>query len=279
MRAITIPRTRRKRFSLGNRKGQALLLVVVAMGTVLVAGMGLAIDASQYYTHRTMAQAAADAAAEAAMMSILNSTNTSGTAAFSTSGSFTCTTSDARTPCVYARYNGFGSTADDTVTVSFPGSGAVPGVSLSSDPINVTRVTVSRTIPTSFLRLFGTNSGTIQAAGTAAITSQIGSVPILITHPTLNGAFSLSGNASVTICGGPFQSIQVNSSGNGGSPAPVSTGGSTTVDLSHAGPPDPGDCSAGTGGDFLVWGGPTSWPGAGVSWGTRPGKFISPSSP
>lgn len=60
------------------------------------------------------------AAAEAGIMSIFNGTNTSGASAFATSVTFNCTTTDARTPCVYARMNGYGSTADDTVTVEFP---------------------------------------------------------------------------------------------------------------------------------------------------------------
>src|SRR5438270_10282501 len=103
---------------LGNNRGQAILLVVVAMSLVLLGGLGLAIDGSQYYTQRTMAQAAADAAAEAGVMSIFNATNTGGTAAFSTSD-FTCTTTAASTPCVYARLNGFGGTTDDIVRVEF----------------------------------------------------------------------------------------------------------------------------------------------------------------
>ena len=57
----------------------------------------------------------------------------------------------------------------------------------------------------------------------------------------------------ITICGGPEKSIQVNSPS-----ALVRSPGTGTqrVDLSHAGPDDPGDCSAGTGGDFGTFGGP-----------------------
>ena len=35
---------------------------------------------------------------------------------------------------------------------------------------------------------------------------------------------------------------------------------SKLVDLSHAGPNDPGDCTTGTGGDFAVFGGPATAP-------------------
>src|SRR5436309_1940640 len=96
-----------------NEKGQALLLIVVVLGLVLMGGMGLAIDGAQIYSHRQLAQAAADAAAEAAVFSIFNKTyNPDGTA-------FTCSTAPANTACVYAARNGFGS---DTVDVSFPPS-------------------------------------------------------------------------------------------------------------------------------------------------------------
>src|SRR5438132_13964468 len=94
-------------------KGQAILLVVVAMAIVLVGGLGLAIDGSQLYAHSQMAQAAADAAAMAGIMSMFQGVNTISTnpAKFSTAATFTCTTTDAQLPCRYARLNGFGSDA------------------------------------------------------------------------------------------------------------------------------------------------------------------------
>jgi len=78
-------------------------------------------------------------------------------------------------------------------------------------------------------------------------------VPILVTHPTLSGSFSLSGNTTILICGGPAQSVQVNSN----SLTSMSVSGTATVDLSHAGPADTlGNCTSGTGGDFGAFGGP-----------------------
>src|SRR5262245_31507612 len=99
---------RRKRQS-----GQAIILVVVAVGLVLMGGLGMAIDAGQLYGHRQMAQSAADSAAQAAILSVYSATNTGGNA-FGTEGvaGFDCTNgTDARTPCKYARINGFGVTA------------------------------------------------------------------------------------------------------------------------------------------------------------------------
>ncbi len=103
-----------------SEEGQAVILVALAMSIFLIAAIGLAIDGSHIYAQRQMAQTAADAAAQAGIMSIFDGTNSGGTAAFSTGSSFNCSTTDARTPCIYASKNGFGGSANDTVTVSFP---------------------------------------------------------------------------------------------------------------------------------------------------------------
>ena len=72
-------------------KGQALVMVALALGLVLIGAVGLAIDTSQLYAHRQMAQAAADAAAQAAILSVFNETNTGGNVfADSTSYTHTC---------------------------------------------------------------------------------------------------------------------------------------------------------------------------------------------
>ena len=44
----------------GKEKGQALLLVVVAMSLFLIAALGLVMDGAQIYAHRQMAQDAAE---------------------------------------------------------------------------------------------------------------------------------------------------------------------------------------------------------------------------
>src|SRR6185437_8165490 len=111
--------------------GQAIIMVGLAMSFFLIAAVGLGIDGSHLYSQHQMAQIAADSAAQAAMMSIFDGTNTCCTAQFPTASSgFTCGTADAKTPCVYARDNGFGGTAGDTVKVTFPTT-APPGVTLS----------------------------------------------------------------------------------------------------------------------------------------------------
>ena len=108
-----------------DEEGQAVVLMAAVMSILLIGAIGLALDGSQLYAQRQMAQTAADAAAEAGIMSIFDGTNGSGTTAFSTEGTFTCRMTDARTPCVYASDNGFGGSASDTVTVSFPADSVV----------------------------------------------------------------------------------------------------------------------------------------------------------
>src|SRR5882724_11014222 len=142
-----------------NRKGQAILLVVVAMGIFLVGALGLAIDGAQLYGHRQMAQSAADAAAQAAILSVFNGTNTGGNAfASTTSYTHTCTTTDAITPCVHARRNKFGSTSADTVFIDVPGAAAVgldPASLSSTDPVALIRVTITRAVSNGIIKLLG----------------------------------------------------------------------------------------------------------------------------
>ena len=235
--------------------GQAIILVVVAVGLVLMGALGLAVDASQLYVHRQMAQAAADAAAEAGIQSIFGGT-WAPTCTGGTCTGFTCTNgTDTHTTCAYARLNGFAQTSStDVVTVDFPT--AVTGVTLSSDftPAAV-HVLVSRPVNNAFIRLLGGGATTtIKAAATAAILKVTNPIPIVVLHPTMSGSLSAVGNTNITICGGPQQSIHVNST----NATAVSIGGTSTIDLSKGGPGDTsGNCTS-NGSDFAVFGGPTS---------------------
>lgn len=216
--------------------GQAILLVVVAMSVFLLGAVGLAIDGSHLYAQRQLAQAAADAAAQAGIMSMFNGTNTTGTHQFTatTGSSFTCTTTDP-TPCYYAQKNGF-DPASDTITVSFPtaataGLSSIPTVTFE-DP--VIQVTVQRNVPATLMQLLGWSTISVQARGTAAIEDVPAAIPIIVTHPTLPGSLSFNGNPNIFITGGPRRSVQVNST----DPAAIATNacGNATVDLHLAGP-------------------------------------------
>ena len=248
--------------------GQAILLLVLGMSIFLLGAVGFAIDGSHLYAERQMAQAAADAAAQAGILSIFNGTNlTTSTHYFSTTtGEHTCGTS-APTPCYYAEtLNGF-SSGSDTVTYEPNPGVTVPG--LSSDPVNLLRVKVQRNVDTTLMRFLGPSTATIAASGTAAIVTALAPIPILVLHPTLAASFSKNGTNDITICGGPARSIQVNSSNTGS----VSISGTSgTVNLSHAGPLDSGSCTTGTGADFGNHGGPTAYPGT-ILLGSLPGVY------
>jgi hypothetical protein len=243
-----------------DEEGQSIILVVLAMGIFLIGAVGLGFDGSHLYSERMKAQLAADAAAQAGILSIFDGTNAlTGNAANFPTTPFSCSSYLSSTPCKYASYNGFTSPGD-TISVSFPTSAS--GVTLSTvDPANLITVTVSRDVPTTLMRLLGPTFTTISATATAAIVSVKAPVPILVTHPTLDQAFLIGGNGSVKICGGPNRSIQVNSGAGaitgetGDAFAPQGNGGgSTTIDLTHAGTADDGHCNTGTGADMGVWG-------------------------
>ena len=184
--------------------GQAVLLLILGLSIFLIGALGLALDGAQMYAQQQMARAAADAAAQAGIMSIYRGTNVTASSPFGTGASpaaFTCSTSDGRTPCVYARLNGFGGTASDVVTVSFPT--IIPGVSnLSPTGVAAVAVNVRRTLNTGLLRFIGPSTSTVQAN---AIAGLIGSVPDCVTalSPVGNGALSISNNATVSLhnCG------------------------------------------------------------------------------
>jgi Flp pilus assembly protein TadG len=208
----------------GSRNGQAIILVVVAASLLLIGVLGFALDGGQMYAQRQMAQAAADAAAQAGIMSIMRGTNDTSTYTFGTGAtpiaSYTCTTTDGRTPCVYARNNGFGGTSSDTVTLSYPSS--VTGVTLSSVTVPAFQVTVQRTLHTGFVQfLKGPATTTITAKAIAGIVGAVSPDSIIVLGA--GTAFTADNGASVTVGG----AIAINSASN--PPADISGGATVTA--------------------------------------------------
>jgi Putative Flp pilus-assembly TadE/G-like len=251
-----------------NEAGQAVLLVVLGMSFFLIGAAGLALDGSHLYAQRQMAQAAADAAAQAGMLSVFDgSYNAGGNANGFAAGSFTCATGDARTPCYYAQtMNGFNATTDVVTFTTSPAGVAVPNLS-ASDPVNLLQVTVQRQVNTTLMSLLGPTASTIGVSSTAAIVSLNSPVPLMVLDPSASGALSSSGSPTLTVCGGPSRGIQVNSV----SAAAVSLSNSTTIDLSN------GACVSGSGTDFGVFGGPGS-PGFTFTAGAT-SHYVQPASP
>lgn len=239
--------------------GQAVLLVVLSMSIFLFGALGLAIDGSQLYAQRQMAQAAADAAAQAGIVTIFNGGTAIGTSAYY------CTSTNTTSPCTYAAKNNFtaGATACTSGANATPGNDCIkvdpnPGVTVTGlDPgtPNELQVTITRSVSMLVMKMVGLSSFDVTARATAAIVDVKAPVPIIVTHPWLPGSFNLSGtgsNTKITICGGPQRSIEVNSSDSGS----MTWNGNPAVNLTHAGPKDPGNCTTGTGGDLGDFGGP-----------------------
>jgi hypothetical protein len=172
------------------------------MSLFLIGALGLAVDGGQLYAQRQMAQAAADAATQAGIMSMFNGTNTN-SPAFGTGTApapSACTTTDLRTPCVYARYNGFGGTSSDTVMLSYPAT--VSGVTLSSVSVPAIRVTVQRTVQTSFIRFVGgPASSTITANSISGLVGAVSANCIYVLDPSASGAFTANNGANVAVNG------------------------------------------------------------------------------
>jgi hypothetical protein len=150
---------------------------------------------------------------------------------------------------------------------SFQGSlPGVPPISSGFGAIAHPYVQVSITYPVSlsFTKLVSSSSTfNMSAKASCGLNPVALPIPLLVLHHTASAAVSVGGTAAINILGGPNRSIQVNSS----SATAVSVG---TVNLSQAGP-------SGTGGDFAVFGGPSTKP-AGVNVGTT-GHWVVPASP
>jgi Flp pilus assembly protein TadG len=235
-------------------RGQAVMLVILSMSIFLFGALGMAIDGSQLYAQRQMAQVAADAAAQAGIVTIFNGSTAIGTSAYY------CTSANTTSPCTYASKNNFtaGATACTSGADATPGNDCIkvdpnPGVTITGlDPgtPNELQITITRAVSMTVLKMVGLNSFKVTARATCAIVDIITPVPILITQPWKSGSLDFSGTGSVNkirITGGPQRSIQVNSSNS----TSMTWNGNPGVDLSTAGP-------FGTGADFGDFGGPSS---------------------
>jgi hypothetical protein len=222
----------------------------------------LAVDGSHLYAQRQAAQAAADAAAQAGIVSIFNGTNAGNLASTS---DYWCTTGDTTSPCVYARTDGYvvgatsagcsaGTSTSDCVHVE-PNAAVTVSKLSPAFAINLVRVTVTRPVGMTLTKFVGVSKFNVSATATAAIVDVLSPVPIIVTHPTNPNTFSYNGNVTIKICGGPGRSIQVNSTNT---TTQNINGNSNVVDLSQAGPKDTGNCTTGTGAVFGDAGGPAA---------------------
>ncbi len=254
----------RKRVGRCNDRGQTTIFVVIAMALFLMGFVGFAVDMTNLWFHRQMAQGAADAACQAGIMNVMVHTSTQG---FAPGTNFTCTAGSIATPCRYAALNGYDGaglapdTPSNSVAVSFPGTvpsgvdpGQLPPTSLA--PVNFLRVDVVDRVKMTFATLITRQpTSDVHAQAICGLTLAKAPVPIIVLNPTCTHPFQVSGSATLRIVGGPTRSVQVNSLNEDCAAATQNSGcsGSGTIDLSEGGP-------SFSGSQFGVFGAPSTAP-------------------
>ena len=270
--------------------GQTTTIVAVAMGLFLLGMAGLAVDVTNWFFHRQMAQGAADAACTAGVMDLLANASGGGSLGNfpvgSPPASFNCSSASSSAACQYAALNGYNGTgrvanvASNDVVVSFPSS--LPGMNVCSStnpppcvPATSTvahpfiLVNVLDRVPTTFTgTITGRRTTDVAASAVCGVLQSTAPVPIIVLNPSCQHSFQLSGSSTVKIIGGPTRSVQVNSdnascaAATSNSPSQCNSTG-PTIDLSRGGP-------SFSGSDFAVVGQPKTAP-TGFSPGTSGG--------
>jgi Putative Flp pilus-assembly TadE/G-like len=243
----------------GRAAGQASVFMVLMLSLFLLAVLAFAVDYTNIWFQRQQAQTAADAACQAGAMDMYQSASgaTLPNMGFVIGTAGDCSSYGSAGPsmCWYASKNGFngynGGTAD--VSWSFPNSVAgVVAPPSSVAPYPFLQVNISLAVKAYFSTLItGNPTQQVSAVSTCGLTQAMQGGAITVLNPTVSGALSYSGGASLKIVGGPPRSIVVNSS----SATAVSCGPSGVIDTSQGGPNF-------TGSDVGTYGGPHAAPGS-----------------
>jgi hypothetical protein len=270
--------------------GQVTIFVVLALALFLLAFLGFAVDMTNLWFHRQMAQGAADAACQAGIMDVLviAEGGVLPGAGFTPGTGFNCSGFPNSSPCKYAAFNGYngaGLTAgvpSNEVTVSFPGTvpGSQPPPPNTLAPVPFLRTDVVDRVGLTFATLvMGQRTSDVRAFAECGLVLAKVPIPIIVLNPVCAHSFEVSSSAMLKIIGGPARSVQVNSMstyppGPAGcaaatSPSGNSCVGNAVIDLSQGGPNF-------TGSNFGTFGGqlpatPNFLPGTTGSW--------TPSSP
>ncbi|MFB3920873.1 MAG: TadE/TadG family type IV pilus assembly protein [Terriglobia bacterium] len=262
--------------------GQITIFVVIAMAIFLLGFIGFAVDMTNLWFHRQMAQGAADAACQAGIMNVLVPTATRG---FTPPTAFDCSAtapnaSSGPTPCRYAALNGYpggglvANTPSNSVAVSFPTTvptgvdpGNLPPTNLA--PVNFLRVDIMDRVKLTFATLIPPFRSTqdVHAQAICGLTLSKAPIPLIVLNPTCTHAFEVASSATLKIVGGPTRSVQVNSANQtcAAATAPSGCSSNAIIDLSEGGPNF-------TGSSFGVFGSPGAAPpnfngGTTGSWG------------
>ncbi len=271
-----------------SEKGQVTIFIVLALALFLLGFIGFAVDMTNLWFHRQMAQGAADAACQAGIMDVLLLAEGANppSPGFAPGTPFDCASTPNAVPCQYAALNGYSgaglsSGPSNQVTVGFPGT--VPGtppLPPSIAPVPYLRVDVVDRVGLTFASLIrGQRTTDVRAFAECGLVLADVPIPIIVLNPVCSHSFEVSGSASVKIVGGPPRSVQVNSNStftppNNCAAATTSSGnqcvGNATIDLSQGGPDF-------TGSNFGTFGGQSPAPPNFIP-GTT-GTWTSPSTP
>jgi hypothetical protein len=205
--------------------GQAAVGLLVLMALLVFAGLGLAVDMTNIWSHRQAAQSAADAACQAGAMDMLASSSglSLNSTGFTPGTASSCSSSSAATMCSYAGFNGYNgagpqpssnlNSAWNTVSWSFPATVAgitPPPTTLTTTPY--VEVSIVESVKTFFIGLFTPSSyEQVHVNSICGLAEFKEAAPIVVLHPSMAGSLYYSGGASLNIVGGPQRSIQVNS--------------------------------------------------------------------
>ncbi len=264
-------------------RGQITIFVVLAMALFLLGFVGFAVDMTNLWFHRQMAQGAADAACQAGVMDVLYRAKSSnvGPAGMFPLSAFDCV-GTTYSPCQYASFNGYPADQAGKVLVSFPSSSSAPPDITLPDPgmapAPLIRVDIIDTVRMYFAPLItGNTNQEVRASATCAVVLTQAPIPIIVLQPWCPHSFQMSGNPCIQVIGGPDQSIQVNSDNSsaacttqsagcptGSAGVACGGGGNLSIDLSQAGPDYTGSLMG-------VEGGPTTFPN-----GFYGGSYASP---
>src|SRR5438105_5878252 len=204
--------------------GQAMVLLILVLGLVLMGAAAFSVDMGNLWFHRQSAQNVADAACTAAVMDMLWLDNGStGVGGFTPGTQFSCSTKTSAAPCAYASKNmGYDAstlvagTPGYDVSFTFPtsvagvptcksGKGAPPICDASSFAGHpYVQVNVQDRTPLYFAGLLsGSKTTDIGAQARCGVVFSNAPIPLLVLDPRAESSVTNNGSYSIQIVGGP----------------------------------------------------------------------------
>jgi hypothetical protein len=180
-------------------RGQAVILVVLAMSIFLLGFVGLATDYTNLWFRRQAAQGAADATCLAGGMDLLLYAEGQATPKMNftpqVGATITCASAPTAAPCIFAKRNGYdGTLARNNVTMTFPATVGGAPTKPSGVAVPYLQVDVTEQVPVYFSQLLTRKSTVaISVSATCGLSAPAGPSPIVVLHPTDQQAIQMKG--------------------------------------------------------------------------------------